>query len=346
MQDARGEEVPAAEVVERLSGAYAARIGDGIGEGLIAEARFLDDRYIVFMDRFSPHLRLFTVDGDRLWVGAKGGGAPHEQQRPQALAVVGDTVFVFQRGRISRWLLDGDSLAFDTAMPLPPEYAPLGAVRGCNQDLLLYARNDRVFAELLGPESAGAVRADHLYSVTFPDGVPSMEPWWSAEGETSLSPYTGHTAVLIGRAGTTIAVHHRANAWAAGQLLQFDCSGRMLHSFSEQALATGESLPVHAPRTRALEWTGGIVAVPNGMAITMHRFYHPRFHGVDKQEWRTEIFRFSEGEYRGSIIIPGQWSFMDYHPELGILMTSNDPVPHFVRVPEQVLIAPSAEEVN
>jgi hypothetical protein len=79
------------------------------------------------------------------------------------------------------------------------------------------------------------------------------------------------------------------------------------------------------------------VAIPDGLIVAMHRYFAPGFHDVTEPMWKTEVFRFMHGEYQGSIVIEGQWMLMDHDPGLGVLMSSNDPLPHFIRIPEAAL---------
>ena len=344
------QQIAANTRVEKLSSEFMSEIGDVIGEAR-NEARYFARRYVVSIDRLSPHLHLFTIDGKPLWSGAPSGGGPKELNKPVSLAVLGDTVFVFQRGRISRWRLDSDSLAFVEAVPLPVEYVPMGAVPGCDGGLLLYARNDRqlgvgavtpdttvnrIFGSLKSSGATGSRtgdrHVDHLYSLSIERGNVVLQPWWGLDGET-LTPGTMHGPPLISRYDTLIALQHRSNVWQAGTILQINCKRAVVNSYSELALATGNGFSVQIKAPRVLEWTAGIVALPDGILFAEQRYFNPKVYAGKEPQWKTEFFLLKGGASAGSIVVDRQWTLLDYDPEFGVLMGTYDPAPHFIRVP-------------
>ena len=259
---------------------------------------------------------------------------PTEFLKPQALATEGENVLVFLRGRLSRWRLQGDSLAFERALPLPSEFFPLGAVPACeNGDRwLVYARNDaQIFAS---PEEARNIpRVDYLFRLGFsPKDEAVLEPLWSEDRDLDAVPVTGHEAGNVARTGNNLVILHRSSAYSAGKMLELNCGGELLRSHSERAIAVGDSLEVRIPRTRPMEWTSGIAALPNGFVNPLHRYYSPRVHRFNESHYRTELFRFVDGDYLGSVDIPGQGAVLDYDVKLGLLMATDDPIPHFIRL--------------
>lgn len=320
-----GRAVLDSTTLARLSDEKIQRIGDGIGWP--QEARFLDGgRLVVVLDRYEPFLRLFTADGDSLWHGGREGGGPKEFQAPQVVFTEGDSVVVFQTGRMSRWVLNHDTLAFDKEFPLPLNLFPLGAVAGCNGEILLYARND---AQLLGQEP----RIEYLHSLGKPLGSVPPEVVWAEEWTPDAVQARGHSGKILTRYSDQIVMLHRSSYPVAGEILEMDCRGNLLRRHSELSLATGDTIEVLSPRSRALEWTTGAVAIPDGFITAQQRYYSPRWWSVSTQRWRTELFLFLGGRYRGSMLIPRQWILMDFDPEAGFLMTSIVPQPHFVRIP-------------
>jgi hypothetical protein len=101
---------------------------------------------------------------------------------------------------------------------------------------------------------------------------------------------------------------------------------------------------VYLPKPYALQWTGGIVAIPNGLLVGIQRYQHPGFYNVPEPEWKTEVFHFLNGEFKGSVLLDSQWFLMDYNPTHGVLISGNFPVPHFVRVPLHYLLADSVPQ--
>lgn len=317
--------------IARLSAEMIQRTGDGIG--LPRESRFLDrGRLVVVLDRFEPYLRLFTADGDSLWHGGSEGGGPKELQDPQVVLPEGDSVVVFQPGRISRWVLDDDTLAFDQEFPLPLNLFPLGAVQGCVEDILFYARND---AQLLGEDA----RIEYLHALKKPFDSKPLEVVWSEEWTPDAIQTRGHTAMILSRYADQFVLLHRSRYPEAGEILEMDCRGTILRRHSERSLATGDTIEVLAPRGRAMEWTAGVVAIPGGFVTAQHRYYSRRFYAIPAARYRTELFLFLGGRYRGSVLIPRQWILMDMHPNAGILMASIEPRPHFIRVPIESILS-------
>lgn len=324
------------DVLENLTQDYSSRVGvEGIGRA--AEARFLaEGSRVLVLDRFPPHLRLFTAEGEPLWSGGLSGGGPAELRDPQALGTNGGDVVVLQPGmRISRWALERDSLRFVGAIPLSAEYAPLGIVSGCSDDWLLYARNDSHF--VASSSDSPRSRIDYLHRLRFNEGAPELTTLWSDARDITAALGYGHSAALIGRSDTIVAVWHRSNAQRAGQVMQFDCDGRVVATVAEASLVTGGELRVQISRPAALEWTSGVLAVDGGMMVAMHRYFSRRVHRVPEPFWKTEVFGFRHGRYVGSVVLSGQWQLMDFHEAAGALVMSEDPVPHFIRVPAATL---------
>lgn len=311
---------------------YIARIGDAVGHA--HEARYLDGaRHVVVLDRYSPHLRLFTADGDPVWAGGLEGDGPQELRRPLTIATHGDTVLAFQRGRVSEWRFTGEALVFERAVPLPPAFVPLGAVTGCDEHWLFYARNETGLGEDADPfQPVRVTEMDFLHTLDLSGEEPQIEVLW-ADQDPMPSASEGHAAALMGRTGERVAVLHRPHYWGAGRILEFTCDGTLIHSHSERALIFGDSLPVLVPKTQPLQWTAGIAALHDGVLLPLHRFLSPRFYDVDEWEYRTEFFRFTDGEYQGSFVVNGQWSIMDHDSAAGVLLGQSHPFPHFVRLP-------------
>lgn len=297
-----------------------------------------DGQRVLVLDRYPPHLRLFTADGTPLWSGGRAGEGPQEFSDPQVLGTRGSIALVLQRGtRISRWMLDHDSLRFVDAIPLPPEFAPLGIVPGCDSDeWLLYARNDDHF--IVEEGEAALPRIDYLHTLTIHEDT-AVVPLWSDERDITAALGYGHSATLIGRTGGNVVVWHRSNARQAGRVLRFDCRGQLRSSFEETDLATGADGLAQVPRPYALAWTSGVVALDNAFVVAIHRYFSRRHHGVPENLWKTEVFGFAGSAYAGSIVLDGQWQLMDYHRDAGILLATEEPVPHFVRISPDSLLA-------
>ncbi len=139
---------------------------------------------------------------------------------------------------------------------------------------------------------------------------------------------------------------HRSSHPVAGEFLELDCDASILHRHSELSLATGDTIEVLEPRNRSLEWHIGAVAIPGGFLTAQHRYFSRRFFRVPTALYRTELFLFLGGRYRGSMLIPRQWLLMDFNPNAGVLLTSLSPGPHFVRVPLEMITNSILQETD
>lgn len=330
--------------VRETSAAFLAQIGDSIGRPV--EARFnADGSRVLVLDRYAPFLRLFTASGRPLWSGGLEGGGPRELRSPTALAISGDTAAVAQLGRLSRWVLQDDSLAFAGTVPLPPWKKPLGAAFGCDGRLVLYGISLAEFR--IDPERPEAA-ADFLnwVHVLEPDrlGEPRLTAVWGEPRAPSVLAIEGHTGALIGRSGRALVVLHRPNPLGGGRYLEFDCALEVRRSWSESSLATGDSFPVLEPRSRPLQWPNGVIALPRGFLAAAGRYASARARdaGLTTLEdgWWTELFLFQDGRFADSGVIPWQWFLMDFHPARGALMAVTEPIPHFIIIPPERLGRP------
>jgi hypothetical protein len=241
------------------------------------------------------------------------------------------------------WRVNSDSLEFQGAFSIPLAYFPLGVNRACSGDgWLLYARNDDQLPRSLASIKSG-LEVDFLHRAQFDASDIDIQPIWAADLDPTIYLGSGHTATVIGVAGGRVAVWHRPNHKASGKIVELDCSGATLFTHSEHSLVTGDSLSVLIPRPRPLEWTGGLATIGNGVVVAIHRYFSKLYHGVNESHWKTEIFSFTDGSYRGSMVLSGQWFVMDSHPDLGILVTTAEPVPHFVRFPISSMVASQKE---
>ena len=322
-------------IVAEHSARFVAAIGESIGA--VREARFMaGGSRVLVLDRFSPHLRLFTSNGRLLWTGGQEGDGPAELRSPWGVAAMEDEAVVVQRGRISYWRLDNDSLV-PRSEPLPHWFGVQGVEYGCNGDLVLYGLNYRQF--YVGADSGGTTASEQtwLYRVVrSSDGSVELEPLWSTPRDASGTARGGHRGALLARAVWGMMVYHRASPRGSGQLMELDCEHRPVRAYSEDRLVHGDSVPVIDPRTMAVEWTNGIIALPDGFAVAIPRFRSRpmRELGITPlSEWSTELFRFRRRAFEQSVLIPEQWFLMDYDARRGALMASDTPQPHFIIVP-------------
>jgi hypothetical protein len=180
---------------------------------------------------------------------------------------------------------------------------------------------------------------DWLQSLRLTGSGVELRPLWSEPRNANTLSLSGHTAVLIGRTSSQVVLLHRAASWSGGEIIEFDCAGRIVRSGSERPLIHGDSaeVPVQIPRERANQWTAGVVALGNGWILPLPRLFSRRaFDTGEGSEWRTETFYSERGSLLGSVILPGRWLVLDYHPDQGVLLAESHPA-HFIRMPLSAL---------
>jgi hypothetical protein len=297
------------------------------------EARFVGDgEYVLVLDRRPPHLRLFLPDGRPAWQGSPPlrDGA---ESIPEAIGATGSEVLALEPGRATRWVVGQDSLALMDSTALPDGVLPLGGIPGCGGEWILYLRDPTLPFDVRVLTGEG-VPADPQVR-PLPDWPGGAAAWTFPLPDWSVG-VRGHAGVRISRADDGIAILHRPSLRQGGYVLELDCEGAIRRTVSESDLATGAGYPVQVPRSRALEWAPGIVAVPDGFLIAFHRWFSPRFHDVDEGFYLTEIVRFGGGDYLGSVLLPGSWLLMDRHPRLGVLLTMSEPFANFIVLPDSI----------
>lgn len=343
-----GPDRPAGEIgwLSELSNQYYSRIGPTLGFPM--EGRFLDDgRFVVVLDAYTPHLHLFRADGEWLWTGGADGDGPGEIRLfpTQSLGTAGRQVAIAQRGRLTLWTLNGDSLALDRTLPLPATYAPQGLTEGCDGDWLLYGRSEsRVSVPDEQWRAVEAPELPFLHRMRVEGDTVLFDPLWHDDPEL-IGWQVGHQGTFLHRTGAHVAVYHRPYPNELhGHLLEFDCGGTLLRSVDELALVTGEPFPVLVPRSEALG-TLGIVALDRGFITATRRGYSPKVHDIEEHTTQTELFHFAEGSFQGSVLIPGQWKLFDVDQDGRLLFERSFPAPHFVRVPLDSLF-PAAWKVS
>jgi hypothetical protein len=308
--------------VAALSAAAAPRMAGSIGAA--QEVRFVGDAHVIVLDREPPQLRLFSLRGEPLWTGEVPVPAS-DAHGPQTIAALDSTLYVFSQGGLSEWVVRGDALALRARYVIDSRYFPFGAVTGCGDGLLLYARNDAQ----LHPEG-GTAEIDFLHRVTLGDTVAEVTPVWSAPQHGDRR-HVGHSGVLVNRSGSTVTLLHRAPISQPGAAIELTCDGEPIRAREELDLVRGAAdVPAQSPRTRGNEWPAGIVALPHGWLMPIQRGLPPE--SADPP-WLTEFFHFADGTLQQSMLVPGRWKAMDFHPSAGVLLYSRFPAPHFVTVP-------------
>lgn len=285
----------------------------------------------VVLDRYSPHLRLFDLDGRPLWSGGNAGDGPKELSNPQGLAVgTGAQVAVAQQSRLSWWKIAGDSLVFDRSLPIPGWYRPLAVEYGCSgTEWLLYARDNRQFLTGTSEEAQRPRRIDQLHRVEAEEDEVVIEALWAPPPAVSAYGRTSHRAAILTRLDTTLVLYHRMSPGQAGSIYTLDCSGGEIGARLERPLIVGGDVPAKMPQPRPMQWTNRAVPI----AADQFLLAIPRWEvAPDRTVWLTEFFRVSADRVH-SILVRGQWRLYDYHARVGVLLGRDEPLPHMVAAP-------------
>lgn len=299
------------------------------------EGRFIgEDGSILLLDRHPPFLRLIARDGELVWSGDPPPGSPAPGE-PEAIGVAGERVLLLERGRVVLYESTADSLAVAGFLPLPARYLPMGAVRGCSGEWLVYARDD----EPQSPAATGAPDRIRVTSHTLRTAAGSLErlSLWVLPLDPMGGNWEGHSGSTIAARDSVITLLHRASPKQAGVVIEASCDGAVLRRYREESLVTGDSVPVVLPRPRALEWMAGIAALPGGFIAAQQRWFSPAVHQVDSYRYATELLRFTGGEYAGSLVVRGQWKVLDYRAGAGLLLAATEPAPHVAVLPDSSL---------
>lgn len=316
-----------------LSSEYSHVIGDSIGKAV--EAKFLNGDRLVVLDGFSPHLRLFTTGGELLWTGGYRGDGPSELRNPKGIAARGDEAVVVQQGRLSFLKFENDSVVIGSTA-LPPWLIPQGVEYGCDGEILIYGRDNSEF-RIDGVDSEDVAPEVTWLHMLMPNGQGDIDivGVWK-EPRASAGARNNHRGAVLDRSESTLVVFHRMSPFGGGRLLSFDCDLGMTLALDENRLVKGDSLQVIEPRPKAMQWTNGMVALPDGFLVALCRWFTPTARG-ERAYQKTELFHFRDGQFRSSMLLDRQWFLLDYDLRHGLLMTSDDPKPHFVIVPPAAL---------
>jgi hypothetical protein len=292
------------------------------------EGRFLaDGAAFIVLDRNAPYVHLFRRTGELMWTGA--ASADEGAVFVEAVGAEGLDVLLLSRGTISSWIVEGDSLRRTAETDLPAQYLPLGAARACNKGWRIYLLDEAATATTTSPEPIAAPQ--DLLETLARVGVGDILIYPAALG--AIRGGRGHAGTTISQHSESTVLLHRPSQTQAGFVLELTCAGEVVRQHSEHAMATGDGIPVLVPRTRALEWMGGVVAVPSGFLIAMQRWFTPGFHDVEVSQYLTEMLHFDHGEYAGSTILRGQWMLLDRDSN-GFLLAASQPQPMVIVLPE------------
>jgi hypothetical protein len=309
------------EAFEERSAEMAARIGDAIGTA--QKARFLDDgRLVVVFDRFTPHLRLFSVEGRHLWSGGSAGEGPRELRFPGAVTARDRIVRVWEAGRVSSWRLDGDSL-IGTIDVSGVVVSAFEIELDCSGSLLAYGPR---FEALADP---GTSMVGYLHRLQRNEsGTWETETIWESRREGSIPHQVRAHLTLFHSASDGWVLWYRPIPRAPGRLVEFDCEGHVIGTLDEHAQGRFEDPEfIRDAADQAMVVVGGYN--PGGVVKMDPGFLYSRSGRVQGRGVRQLVRYLGEGQ----VVVadfPGGGVLMDFHPEVGLLLARRTPVPHFV----------------
>lgn len=293
--------------------------------GRILAARVTEGRkHVVVLDFVAPYVKVFNGEGRFVRAFLKEGAGPGEARYPVALAVSGDSLILVAdvTGRMRVLTLDGRVQAEAT----PGGFLPLAVAAGCNGEWIVY-----------GPNFRGSGTAPTwLRRIRFDRGTP-------VAGEETLRDTIGSSAVPQGVAYGMVTTG--GATWTWHTLGRRNALARWRCGASTPEIVAREAAP-DLPRSKH---EGGSVArlelhagsrARGGLAVVGGRGMVAEQVMGQNGEWeRTEFSLLTPGGRARSFSLPGGLEFRDSRPGVGVLMSSDDPLPHVFLIPERSLLA-------
>jgi hypothetical protein len=300
-------------------------IGDAIGN--FTDVRFLGGgEFVVVLDWHTPHLRLFRRDGTPLWQGGPAGEGPGELRFPRGIATDEESVWVWEFGRVSRWVLEADSLAGSLVHAGGATMPALAIALDCSGEILIYGMRLETATTFTGEPEIGLV---HRLS-GMDEGEVLVSTLWSAERDGNVPHGARRSAAWMNGGETGWVVQHlRGHMGSSREVVVFDCDGNVTGTFSEAALAQGEPSSAQMLSTGAVIGSGG---APQGVAKWRGGFLLMTLHRNGPERETRLILHGGADDFRWFQMPPvgRPWFLQDAHREGGLLLSQRDPVPHFI----------------
>lgn len=278
--------------------------------GWVTAARITSGgHHVVVLDFVSPFVKVYEHDGRLRTAFLKEGDGPGEARRPAALAVAGDSlILVADRGRgLSLFDLDGRLKEHANV----PGLMPLAVAQPCPGEWLVY-----------GPRAGGSTSREvrWLHRVRFTGTGAEV---------TSLLPAPLEPTVPVGLAyglvpdGAGALVRHTLGE--RPRLLRWQCGGDSVHVVHEgEPLAQAKVVTDGANRRRTSVPPGtrapaGLAALPGAIAFGENL-------SLGSHRSRTDLTLLAGGKER-RLSVPGIYVIQDSRPDVGVLVSTTDPVP-------------------
>jgi hypothetical protein len=279
--------------------------------GRIVAARVTDGaRHVVVLDFAAPFVKVFGHDGRFRTAFLRNGGGPGEARAPTALAVSGDSlVLVADPGRgVMVFDLQG---RLRSQAPVPGILA-LSAAAPCPGEWLLYGPR-------AGGGGVGAASWLHRVRFTGPNAVEVRSTLSdSVVGRLSAGlPYG-----LVAHGGGAVVRH---TLGTRPRVLHLRCAGgepRVLDQGEPRTAPPSSPAGNGSVRTsvpRGMRAPGGVAALDEGV------IFAEKVHVGDGAD-RLDLTLLSGGSAR-KLSIAGDYVLLDSRPDVGVLVSTSDPVP-------------------
>lgn len=300
---------PTAGATEAVRVGGAETSGPSAEIGRVVAARFTSSgEHVVVLDYAPPYVKVFRRNGalDTAFLGR--GGGPLEIRDPAAMAVAGDSLILVADGtrRVAVFGMDGRLRAEGrTGFPVLAAYA------GCGGEWIAY-----------GPAFQGGNRPAWLHRLRADAGglrVEDLDFRAPLGGELIGNglPYG------IARTGDTIRVWHVLSAEPA--VLNWACGESRPRSWPVRPLAARTSAEGGGEQVRMRVRAGqrilaGMAAVRDGVVLAAQVV------PLAGASASTELTLVTDQGER-TVSVSGAYTLRDSHPRLGVLVSTNDPVP-------------------
>lgn len=289
-------------------GATAASDPDATIGRIVAARLTAGGEHVVVLDYAPPYVKVFRRDGtlDTAFLGR--GGGPQEARDPAALAVAGDSLILVADGsrRVAVYGRDGALRAEGhTGFPV------LTALSGCDGEWVAY-----------GPAFRSGDRPTWLHRLRADTGRLRVE---DLEFRAALGGGMIGNGLPYGivRAGDTMRVWHVLSAepavlgWACGESRPSAWPVRPLTQRGSMKGGGDEVRMGVGPGQRNL---AGMAAVPGGVVLAAQVVPQPG------DSVTTELTLVTDQGER-TVAVVGAYTLRDSHPRLGVLVSTNEPVP-------------------
>ncbi len=304
--------------------AMRAVIGDAIGN--VTDARFLaGGEFVVVLDRYTPHLRLFRRDGTPLWQGGPAGEGPGELRFPRGIAVDDESVWVWEFGRVSRWRLEADSLAGSIVHSGGTTMPALAITLDCAGEILIYGMREVAATTFTGEREIGLVH--RLGGMD--EGAVHVRTLWRTERDGNVPHGSRRSgAWMSGSTAGWVVQHWKGYLASNREIIAFDCDGNVTGTFPEAALAEGDEPTVEALGSGAVLTTAGAAL---GVAKWRGGFLLMTVRQDGREREPRLILHAGGDDFRWVPVPPEVFAYLQHaEPEGGLLLARRNPVPHFI----------------